>query len=226
MKKILIVEDEASISMVLKAFLVNAGFEINQAFDGEQAMSMFEEWKPTLVLLDVMLPVMDGWSVLKRIRERSSCPIIMLTALGDIDYRLQGLNGGADDYIRKPFIGEEVVARVHAILRRLPQVTLENKAIYGGLKIDFVANAVTLHGKPVHLTPRDLTLLLFMTSHPNQTFDRDQLISSVWGMDYAGSDRAVDMAVKRIRQSLAGCSEEEGDIITFKRMGYQFRVKS
>lgn len=225
-KRILIVEDEASISMVLKAFLIKAGYAVEQAYNGEQAMSLFETWKPNLVLLDVILPFMDGWAILKRIRKQSACPVIMLTALSDINYRLEGLNNGADDYLSKPFIGEEVVARVRAVLRRLPQIATENTAIFGGLMVDFVANKVMLHGKPVHFTPRDLSLFLFLTSHPNQTFDRDQLINSVWGMDYVGSDRAVDMAVKRIRQSLAEWSAEEGDIITFKRLGYQFRVKS
>jgi DNA-binding response OmpR family regulator len=223
--RILIVEDEANISMVLKAFLVKAGFAVEQAYTGEQAMSQFESWKPSLVLLDVILPDMDGWSILQRIRKQNACPVIMLTALSDINYRLEGLNGGADDYLTKPFIGEEVVARVRAVLRRLPQVTTEKMAIFGSLKVDFKASKVMLHGKPVHLTPRDLSLFLFLASHPNQTFDRDQLIDSVWGIDYVGSDRAVDMAVKRIRQSLAEWSSEEGDIITLKRLGYQFRVK-
>ncbi|THF75334.1 response regulator transcription factor [Cohnella fermenti] len=225
-QKVLIVEDEANISMVLKAFLAKAGFLVEQAYNGEQAVSLFESGKPSLVLLDITLPVMDGWTVLKRIRQVSSCPVIMLTALSDINYRIEGLNSGADDYLSKPFVGDEVVARIRAVLRRMPQVATENAALFGGLKVDYNASEIALNGKPVHLTPRDLSLLLFLTRHPNQTFDRDQLIESVWGMDYVGSDRAVDMAIKRIRQSLAGWSSEEGDIVTFKRLGYQFRVKS
>lgn len=225
MKQILIVEDEPIISMVLKAYLTKAGYEVEQAFDGMRAMTLFEQWKPSLVLLDVMLPDLDGWTILKLIREQSSCPVIMLTALGDIRNLLEGLNGGADDYLSKPFIGEEVVARVQAVLRRTPQVVTEHEAHFGSLKIDFAAREVSLHGQRVHLTPRDLALLLFMAEHPNQTFVREQLIQCVWGIDYDGSDRAVDLAVKRIRQSLAEWPEEEGEIMTLRGVGYRFRVK-
>jgi DNA-binding response OmpR family regulator len=225
MKKILIVEDEAGISMVLKAYLVKAGYAVEQAFDGEQAMAMFEQWKPSLILLDVMLPGRDGWSILKLIRERSACPVIMLTALGNVENRLQGLSGGADDYLGKPFVGEEVVARVQAVLRRLPQVMMEDMVIFGSLKIDYLSREVVLNGQSVRLTPRDLALLLFLASHPNQSFDREHLIRCVWGMDYVGSDRAVDLAVKRIRQSLIEWPEEEGELLTLRGLGYQFRVK-
>ncbi|MBO9607937.1 MAG: response regulator transcription factor [Paenibacillaceae bacterium] len=226
MKEILVVEDEASISMVLKAYLNQAGYSVEQAWDGEQAMQLFERWKPALVLLDVMLPDTDGWSILRQIRERSACPVIMLTALNDIHSRLAGLNGGADDYLGKPFNGEEVVARVHAVLRRQPQVVTEDTATFGTLRIDYSAREVTLYGKQMSLSPRDLALFLFLAKHPNKTFEREQLIESVWGMDYEGSDRAVDLAIKRIRQTLAEWPEEEGTILTFRRMGYQFRVPS
>jgi len=225
-KKILIVEDDTVISMVLKAFLTNAGYEAEQAYDGERALALFDKWNPSLVLLDVMLPDTDGWSILQHIRQQSSCPVIMLTALGDIKSRLEGLHGGADDYISKPFVGDEVVARIQAVLRRLPQVVTDNAAIIGRMKINYAAREVWFQGERVHLTPRDLDLLLFLTSHPNQTFDREHLIQCVWGVDYEGSDRAVDLAIKRIRQSLAGCTEEEGEIVTFRRVGYQFRVKT
>lgn len=224
MQKVLIVEDEAGISMVLKAYLLKAGYEVEQAFDGGRAMQLFEQWKPSLVLLDVMLPTQDGWSILKWVRERSSCPIIMLTALGDIKNRLKGLNDGADDYLSKPFIGEEVVARVQAILRRAPQVTIEETVTFGSLRINYDSREICLNGVRIQLAPRDLALLLFLSSHPNQAFEREQLINSVWGIDYEGSDRAVDLAVKRIRQSLAKWPKEEGDIVTLKRVGYQFRV--
>lgn len=226
MRKILIVEDEAGISMVLKAYLAKAGYEVEQAWDGEQAMTLFNAGKPSLVLLDVLLPGMDGWEVLKWIRDRSACPVIMLTALGDISNRLTGLQEGADDYLGKPFIGEEIVARVQAVLRRLPQVVTEEAATFGSLKINYAAREVYLHGQHVRLTPRDLSLLLFLSGHPNQTFEREHLIERVWGMDYDGSDRAVDLAVKRIRQSLAEWPANEGDIITHRGLGYQFRVNA
>jgi DNA-binding response OmpR family regulator len=226
MKKVLIVEDEKSISIVLKAYLTRAGYTVEQAWNGEQAMDLFEQGKPSLVLLDIMLPDTDGWTILHRIRERCSCPVIMLTALGDTRNMLTGLNGGADDYMSKPFIGEEVVARVHAVLRRQPQVVTDHTVTFGSLKIDYAGMKIFLNGNPVNLTPRDLALLLHLSKHPNQTFDREQLISSVWGIDYEGSDRAVDLAIKRIRQLLAEWPEEEGAIETFRRMGYQFRVRS
>lgn len=225
MQKILIIEDEAGISMVLKAYLQKAGYKVEQAFDGENALTLFEEWKPALVLLDIMLPEQDGWTILKRIRDQSACPVIMLTALGDVKNRIAGLRGGADDYLSKPFIGEEVVARVQAILRRAPQVITDNTATYGSLKINYTSRIIRLHGTQIQLAPRDLDLLLFLSSHPNHALHREQLLNHVWGVDYEGSDRAVDLAIKRIRQALAEWPKEEGDIVTMKRVGYQFHVK-
>lgn len=224
MKRILVVEDERSISLVVKAYLTKAGYEVETAFQGEQAMASFTEWEPSLVILDVMLPDIDGWTILKWIRERSACPVIMLTALGDPRDRVDGLNGGADDYLTKPFVGEELVARVAAVLRRQPQWETEDVLIAGTLRIDFVAREVRLRGKKVHLTPRDLALLLFLAEHPNRCFSREQLIENVWGIDFEGSDRAVDLAVKRVRQALADWPKEEGEIATLRRMGYQFCV--
>lgn len=225
MKRILVVEDEQSISMVLKAYLQKAEYEVKQAFDGRQAMVIFEQWKPSLILLDVMLPDTDGWSLLRQIRDKSACPIIMLTALDDIQNRLVGLSGGADDYMGKPFIGEEVVARVQAVLRRQSQVISEDAAIFGSLKVDYQAREVRIGGQSVHLTPRDLDLLLFLTKHPNRSFDREQLIEHIWGFDYDGSDRAVDLSVKRIRQALAAWPAAEGGLITLRGLGYQFHVE-
>ncbi len=226
MRKILVVEDDTGISMVLRAYLVKAGYEVEQVFDGEQAMRRFEQWNPSLVLLDIKLPSENGWAILSWIRERSSCPIIMLTALGDISNRLAGLRGGADDYLVKPFVGEELVARVEAVLRRQLQVVSEHIAIFGSLKLDYASHEVLLHGRSVRLTPRDLSLLFFLARHPNQSFDREQLIRCVWGEDYDGSDRAVDLAVKRIRQSLADWPEEEGDLVTLRGLGYKFHVRT
>jgi DNA-binding response OmpR family regulator len=172
-----------------------------------------------------MLPVIDGWTILKHIRERSSCPVIMLTALGQIKQKLDGLNQGADDYITKPFNAEEVVARVNAVLRRPTQIldSRETK-YYGSLKIDFKAYAVYLYGVEISLIPRDLALLIFLARHPNQTFTREQLIEQVWGMDYEGSDRAVDLAIKRIRKSLQNWRIHEGELKTLRGLGYQFSV--
>ncbi|WP_130859620.1 response regulator transcription factor [Gracilibacillus phocaeensis] len=223
MEKILIVEDEAAISKVLHAYLKKAGFETRIEVDGNMAMTAFKEWRPDLILLDVLLPYKDGWEILRDIRQESDCPIIMLTALDDVNYRLDGFNGGADDYIAKPFNGEEVVARVSAVLRRAGH---KGEALrkFGGLEIDQEAYRVRLKGQEVELTPRDLALLLFLSEYPNKTFSRDQLIEQVWGWDYDGSDRAVDLSIKRLRKMLHFWSSEEGEIKTIRGVGYQFSV--
>lgn len=226
MKTILVVEDELAISIVLKAYLEKNGFKVLQAFNGKEAVGKFELVKPQLVLLDIMLPDMDGWSVLHYIREKGSCPVIMLTALGDLDNKLTGFNQGADDYLSKPFVGEEVVARVHAVLRRSTQIIDNDHIIYyGSLKVDFQAYAVFLNGIELAFPPRDLSLFLFLAKHPNQTFTREQLIEHVWGIDFDGSDRAVDLAIKRIRKLLFNWPETEGEIKTLRGLGYQFSVK-
>ncbi|WP_339063067.1 response regulator transcription factor [Tepidibacillus marianensis] len=225
MKKILVVEDEISISRVLKAYLTKEGYSVELVYSGEEAIEKFQENNLSLVLLDVMLPEMDGWTVLNYIRERSSCPVIMLTALGQISQKLTGLNQGADDYITKPFDPLEVVARVNAVLRRSTQlIDQESIRYYGTLKIDFKAHRIYLHGLEIEITPRDLSLLLFLARHPNQTFTREQLIEQVWGIDYEGSDRAVDLAIKRIRKVLDLWPSTEGEIKTLRGMGYQFSV--
>ncbi|MFT9597498.1 response regulator transcription factor [Mesobacillus sp.] len=225
MKTILIVEDEQTISRVLAVYLKHEGYEVVQVLDGKEGLDLFAQHQPNLVLLDVMLPEMDGWDVLKEIRKISSCPVIMLTALGDIDYRLKGLNQGADDYISKPFIGEEVVARVNAVLRRSSQVLeTENMKQFGSLKINMDSHVVTVNGEKVVLTPKDLSLLIFLAERPNRTFTREDLIEHVWGMDYDGSDRAVDLSIKRIRHSLAKWPASQGEITTLRGLGYQFSV--
>ncbi|MEY9977152.1 response regulator transcription factor [Lysinibacillus sp. RC79] len=226
MAKILVVEDEYAISQVLKAYLKKVGYDVMQCFNGSQALDIFQEVQPDLVLLDIMLPEKNGWLILKEIREISSCPIIMLTALGDVNYRLEGFDQGADDYIAKPFIADEVVARVKAVLRRA-KGSHESSGIkrFGGLEIDMKAHRVLLKGEEIILTPRDLSVLLFLAEHPNQTFTRDQLIDQVWGWEYEGSDRAVDLAVKRLRRVLKEWNEEDGEIKTLRGLGYQLSVQ-
>jgi len=225
MKTILLIEDEITISRVLSAYLKKAGFNVEQVYEGSQAKEKFLTIRPSLVLLDVMLPGKDGWTILKEIREISSCPVIMLTALGEIDQKLTGLHQGADDYITKPFVAEEVVARIQAVLRRSSFVADEKGIIYfGGLKLNEKSHTVSLHGKTINVTPKDLSLLFFLAKHPNQTFTRDQLIEHVWGLDYDGSDRAVDLAIKRIRKALEDWPESEGEIKTIRGLGYQMSV--
>lgn len=223
MSKILVIEDEVAISAVLKAYLVKAGFEVIQCYTGIEAVAVFVKEKPDLVLLDVMLPGKDGWTVLKEIRSINGCSVIMLTALGDVQYKLEGFEGGADDYIAKPFIGDEVVARIKAVLRRAAFIP-SDIVKFGQLEIDFKGHSVFLKGQEVGLTPRDLAVLLFLAEHPNQTFTRDQLIENVWGWEYDGSDRAVDLAVKRLRKALTDWPENEGEIKTLRGLGYQFHV--
>lgn len=224
MDKVLIVEDEFAISQVLKAYLQKVHFQTEQAYTGTEAIKKFHAWNPDIILLDVMLPEKNGWKILKEIRQESSCPVIMLTALGDVNYRLEGLNEGADDYIAKPFVAEEVVARVKAVLRR----TQEDKGPirqFGSLEINLQSHQVNVGGHEVDLTPRDLSVLMFLAEHPNHTFTREQLIEQVWGWEYDGSDRAVDLAVKRLRKALQDWPATEGEIKTLRGLGYQLSVK-
>lgn len=207
-------------------YLQKVGYNVTQCFNGGQALVMFRETQPDLVLLDIMLPEKNGWSILKEIRERSTCPVIMLTALGEVNYRLEGFDHGADDYIAKPFIADEVVARVRAVLRRAegsPDSATSKQ--YGSLVIDCKSHKVLLGGEEIVLTPRDLSVLIFLADHPNQTFTRDQLIDQVWGWEYEGSDRAVDLAIKRLRKALKEWDEAEGEIKTLRGLGYQLSVQ-
>ena len=226
MQKILIVEDEISISQVLKVYLRNSGFLTEQVFRGNEALDYFHTFKPDLVLLDIMLPGKDGWTILKEIREISMCPIIMLTALSDSKEKINGLNEGADDYIPKPFVAEEVIARVQAVLRRGKSVEEKKnrQAKFGNLEIDLLKQIVQIDGEIIYLTPRDLSVLCFLAKHPNQTFTREQMIENVWGIDYEGSDRAVDLSIKRLRKSLSRWDKEYGEIRTQRGLGYQLSV--
>ncbi|SDS92736.1 DNA-binding response regulator, OmpR family, contains REC and winged-helix (wHTH) domain [Paenibacillaceae bacterium GAS479] len=225
MKTILIVEDEEAIARVLAAYLKKAGFGVDRAADGEEAMQQFEAGDYSLVLLDITLPGIDGWELLKFIRAKSACPVIMLTARDRLQDRLGGLNGGADDYMTKPFVPEEVVARIGAVLRRRPHWTDgESRRYYGNLLLDYASRTVYLNAAEVSLTPRDLSLLLFLAENPNRIFTREQLIEQVWGMDYDGSDRAVDLSIKRLRQSLSHWPADAGEIRTLRGTGYQFWI--
>ncbi len=225
MQTILVVEDEASIALLIKVYLEKAGYQAQIACDGLEAMASFVRFKPILVLLDLMLPEKDGWAVLEDIRKQSSCPVIMITARGAVEDRLKGLNRGADDYIAKPFDPDEVVARVQAVLRRPARLIEPNIVRIDSLAMDFTARTVSIRGISVPLTPRDWDLLAFLVRHPNKVFTRDQLLDYVWGSDYCGADRAVDTAVKRIRQSLRDWPSDEGEITTIRGAGYLLRVK-
>ena len=236
--KILIIEDELAISEVLKAYFVKAQFEVKQVFHGADAIQVFQTFQPDVVLLDVMLPGRDGWSILQDLRAAGECPVLMLTALSDVQFRLEAFSDGADDYIPKPFHGEEVVARVKAVLKRMrgssPSQTTDrsfseggqmaDEVTFGCLRINFTGYFVYIHDEQVEFTPRDLSLLLFLAKHPNQTFTRDQLLEHVWGWEYDGSDRAVDLSIKRLRKGLAGWLGVDGEIRTLRGVGYQLYV--
>lgn len=225
MQTIMVVEDEAPIALLLKVYLEKEGYEVQVAVDGEEALLIFPRIKPSLVLLDLMLPGKDGWAVLNDIRKQSSCPVIILTARGAVKDRLQGFEQGADDYIPKPFDPDEVVARVKAVLRRPVRLVEPDLVQFGSLSVDFTSRTAVVQGKLVSLAPRDWELLAFLMRHPNQVFTRDQLLDFVWGMDYDGGDRAVDVAVKRLRQSLLEWPETEGEIVTVRGTGYLLRVQ-
>ncbi|WP_094093534.1 response regulator transcription factor [Paenibacillus physcomitrellae] len=227
MQELLIVEDEEAIARVLSSYLKKAGFQVTSCMDGIAALQTFREGAFDLVLLDIRLPGLDGFEVLKRIRETSPCPVIMLTARDLMDDRLQGLNGGADDYMIKPFVPDEVVARVKAVLRRRPIYDdRSGRQHFGSLLIDSEAKRVFLQGQELALSPRDLDVLLFLSSKPNRVFTREQLIEEVWGFDYEGSDRAVDLSIKRLRKLLSGWPPEQGEIRTLRGSGYSFCVES
>jgi len=225
METIIVVEDEKPISQVLQAYLKKEKYRVLPVFRGDEALDVIEREKPDLVLLDVMLPGKNGWTILEEIRSKTAIPVIMLTALGETPDRLKGFDIGADDYIPKPFVAEEVVARVKAVLRRNNREP-GDVLTYGSLEVNPQAYEVRLNGKIIELTPKDLALLLFLAEHPNQAFTREQLIENVWGWDYEGSDRAVDLAIKRIRKALETWPKEEGDIKTLRGLGYQFRVQT
>lgn len=226
MAKVLIVEDEKAINAVLKAYLAKASFDIIQAYDGDEALELFIRMEPDLVLLDAMLPEKSGWELLSQFRSIHFCPIIMITALDGVEHRLKGFNLGADDYITKPFYGDEVVARCEAVLRRI-HFSKNNYSFwrtFGSLKIDLKASRVFINKQEVCLPPRELQLLLWFAGNPNKTFTRLQLLDAVWGMDYEGSDRAVDLSIKRLRQYLTSWPSKEGEIKTIRGLGYQMAI--
>jgi DNA-binding response OmpR family regulator len=224
MKTIMVVEDEAPIARLLKVYLERSGYAVFVASDGEEALDNINMVKPALVLLDLMLPGKDGWAVLDYIRRQGSCPVIILTARGAVQDRIRGFSLGADDYIPKPFDPEEVVARVKAVLRRPDRLVEPETIRYGCLAVDYTARTAAVSGNNIYLAPRDWELLAFLARHPNMVFTRDQLLDNVWGMDYDGGDRAVDVAVKRLRYSLKEWPPDEGEIATVRGMGYLLRV--
>ena len=230
-EKILIVDDDRNIGELLRLYLEKEGFETAIATDGEQALSMFAESGFSLVLLDVMMPRMDGWETCRRIRAGSEVPIIMLTAKGETFDKVLGLELGADDYIVKPFDTKEVVARIKAVLRRYAMPSAgakqpdEDKLLtYDQLVINLTRYEMKVAGKVVDTPPKELELVYFLASNPNRVFTRDQLLDEVWGFEYYGDSRTIDVHIKRLREKLEGVSEQ-WSLKTVWGVGYKFEVK-
>ena len=223
---VLVAEDDKNIAELLQMYLEKEGYAVTVANDGGQAVNKFRAIKPDLVLLDIMMPVMDGWGVCKAIRAESQTPVIMLTAKGEIDDKVQGLKAGADDYITKPFEMREVLARIEAVLRRTSGSAAESKSrrlTFDKLTIDMDAFELTVDGKKIDTPPKEMELLFHLASSPNRVYTRNQLLDEVWGFDYFGDTRTVDVHVKRLREKLEGVSES-WSLKTVWGVGYKFEV--
>ena len=233
MKKVLVVDDDKNICELLKLYLNKEGFETYFAYDGSQAVTSAKENEPDIIILDVMMPVINGWEACKLIRQFSDVPIIMLTALDTTENKVQGLNIGADDYIVKPFEPVEVIARINAHLRRadksLGDDTEENKhetkLVVDNIDIDLDKYEVKLDGKIVKdLKPKEIQLLYFFMSNKNQVFTREQLLDKVWGYEYFGGTRTVDVHIKSLREKLKS-KKSKWEIKTIWNVGYKFEIK-
>ena len=223
-KKILIVEDEANIRELLRLYLEREGYTVLEAENGVEGIKKWKSDKPDMLLLDVMMPVMDGWEVCREIRAESDVPIIMLTAKGETADRVSGLEMGADDYIVKPLEMPEVIARVRAVFRRIAPDDAPDKLSFDNLVIDKQAYDLVIKGKRVDAPPKEIELLYFLASSPNRVFTRAQLLDEVWGFDYFGDTRTVDVHVKRLREKLEGVSDK-WELKTVWGVGYKFETK-
>ena len=223
-EKILIVDDDVNICELLRLYLEKEGFSTEVVNNGLDAVNTFAEVNPDLVLLDIMLPGLDGWQICREIRKTSQTPIIMLTAKGEIFDKVLGLELGADDYIVKPFDPKELIARIKAVLRRFESTeNYEKEIVFPNLKINLTTYELVLGGKVIDIPPKELELLYFLASHPNRVFTRDQLLDEVWGYDYFGDSRTVDVHVKRLREKLEGY-DGIWQLKTVWRVGYKFEV--
>ena len=223
---VLIVEDDPNIRELLQLYLEKDGYAVTLAADGGQGLDKFRSIKPDLVLLDVMMPVMDGWAVCKAIRAEGDTPVIMLTAKGETDDKVAGLKSGADDYVTKPFEMKELLARIEAVLRRTDRNCEENKSrrlTFDKLTIDMDAFELTVDGKKVDTPPKEMELLFYLASTPNRVYTRNQLLDEVWGFDYFGDSRTVDVHIKRLREKLEGVSEK-WSVKTVWGVGYKFEL--
>ena len=225
--KILVVDDDSNISELLRLYFENEGYEVKTANDGAEGVSAFKAFEPDLVLLDVMMPKKDGWQVLREIREMSSKPVIMITAKGDVFDKVLGLELGADDFVVKPFDTKELSARAKAVLRRYSAHNNredDGEVIkYEGIEISKQKYELKLNGKAIDIPPKELDLLYFLASNYNRVFTRDQLLDKVWGFDYLGDSRTVDVHIKRLREKLDGVSTK-WQLKTVWGVGYKFEL--
>ena len=223
-RNILVVEDDRNISDLIHMYLVKEGFEVRIAADGGKAVEEFQKKTPDLILLDIMLPVMDGWAVCAKIRETSKVPIIMLTAKSEVFDRIQGLEMGADDCIVKPFEMKELLARINAVLRRteIPNDT-SKKLVFDKLIINLDSYELIVDGKKIDTPPKELELLYHLASTPNRVYTRNQLLDEVWGFDYFGDSRTVDVHIKRLREKVENVSDQWA-LKTVWGVGYKFEV--
>ena len=229
-QKILIVDDDNNIAELLSLYLIKECFDTLIVNDGESALESFEEYNPNLVLLDLMLPGIDGYQVCRELRSKSMVPIIMLSAKGEVFDKVLGLELGADDYIEKPFDTKELVARVKAVLRRskvAAPVHTEDSSVqkveYPDLIINRTDYSVLYYGEPIEMAPKELELLFFLASSPNHVFSREQLLDKIWGYEYTGDTRTVDVHIKRVREKIS--DHEEWKITTIWSVGYKFETK-
>lgn len=229
-QKILIVDDDNNIAELISLYLTKECYDTKIVNDGEQALIAFEQYKPNMLLLDLMLPGIDGYQVCREIRAKSDVPIIMLSAKGEVFDKVLGLELGADDYILKPFDSKELVARVKAVLRRFQPAKPEAYASvdikcveYPGLIVNLSNYSVTYDGQQIDMPPKELELLYFLASSPNQVFTREQLLDNIWGYEYVGDTRTVDVHVKRLREKIK--DKPTWRIATVWGIGYKFEVK-
>ena len=226
--KILIVDDDPNISDLLKMYFENEGYDVNLAADGSEGLNYFKMYEPDLVLLDIMLPKKDGWQVCREIREISSKPVIMVTAKGEVFDKVLGLELGADDFVTKPFDMKELSARVKAVLRRYQAHSRQSDdevIKFENIEISLQKYELKLKGNSVDVPPKELELLYFLASNYNRVFTRDQLLDKVWGFDYLGDSRTVDVHVKRLREKLEGVSDK-WVLKTVWGVGYKFELLS
>lgn len=228
-QKILIVDDDNNIAELVSLYLVKECFDTKIVNDGESALDAFDEYKPNLILLDLMLPGIDGYQVCREIRTKSQVPIIMISAKGEVFDKVLGLELGADDYIEKPFDSKELVARAKAILRRCNKSdsagdTREEKSVsYPDLTINLTNYSVIYKGEPLDMPPKELELLYFLASSPNHVFTREQLLDKIWGYEYIGDTRTVDVHIKRLREKIK--DNDQWKISTIWSIGYKFETK-